>query len=215
MESGASVAEEVSRGDGNASHNIASHNIASDRVASDSAVKNVVCECDESNEEGGQAHGQHASFVYTVAPLCSHMREAHMRVAHMCVAHTRVCPPSYGVGYNGPDFTDMHHLKPSSWSINAARGNKLFGRCDAESIEEDECNRPAYSPNDENKEMGVPTAAADTESDKERWLPPANVRGDIARAMFYMDVRYDGSDDPDSIDLQLSNCPSKPNSDGR
>ena len=105
-------------------------------------------------------------------------------------------PKSYGVGYSGPDFSDLHHLRPADWGVNSARGNKLFGPCfDADSPD---CSSPA------NKE-----AAEDTESDKERWLPPAHVRGDIARAMFYMDIRYDGEDDPEKIDLVLSDCPSK------
>ena len=34
-------------------------------------------------------------------------------------------PKSYGVGYNGPDFSDLHHLRPADWGVNAARGNKL------------------------------------------------------------------------------------------
>ncbi|GMH95428.1 hypothetical protein TrST_g2569 [Triparma strigata] len=52
-------------------------------------------------------------------------------------------------------------------------------------------------------------AASDTSSNIYRWMPPAAVQGDIARAMFYMDVRYNGDDDPDLKDLVLSDCPSK------
>jgi len=52
-------------------------------------------------------------------------------------------------------------------------------------------------------------AAEDTSSDTERWMPPAAVRGDIARALFYMHLRYNGDDDPDNKDLILSDCPSK------
>ena len=33
-------------------------------------------------------------------------------------------PKSYGVGYSGADFTDVHHLRPADWGVNAARGNK-------------------------------------------------------------------------------------------
>eukprot|EP00518_Triparma_eleuthera_P015774 CAMPEP_0197562116 /NCGR_PEP_ID=MMETSP1320-20131121/26344_1 /TAXON_ID=91990 /ORGANISM="Bolidomonas sp., Strain RCC2347" /LENGTH=637 /DNA_ID=CAMNT_0043123815 /DNA_START=45 /DNA_END=1958 /DNA_ORIENTATION=+ len=103
-------------------------------------------------------------------------------------------PKSYGVGYSGADFTDIHHLRPADWGVNAARGNKQFGSCSDSS----DCRIPA---NDE--------AAADTSSDTNRWKPPAAVRGDIARALFYMHVRYDGDDDPDNKDLVLSDCPSQ------
>lgn len=39
--------------------------------------------------------------------------------------------------------------------------------------------------------------------------PPASVRGDIARALFYMAVRYDGDavQDPGTRDLELSDSP--------
>ncbi|GMH95316.1 hypothetical protein TL16_g13127 [Triparma laevis f. inornata] len=103
-------------------------------------------------------------------------------------------PKSYGVGYSGSDFTDVHHLRPADWGVNAARGNKQFSAC----WDSNECTIPA------NYE-----AATDTSSDSERWMPPVAVRGDIARAMFYMAVRYDGDDDPDLKDLVLSDCPSK------
>ena len=33
-------------------------------------------------------------------------------------------PKSYGVGYSGADFTDIHHLRPADWGVNAARSNK-------------------------------------------------------------------------------------------
>jgi hypothetical protein len=46
------------------------------------------------------------------------------------------------------------------------------------------------------------------------FLPPKNVRGDIARAILYMDLRYDG-DESNTNDLVVSDCPdSVPNSSG-
>ena len=46
----------------------------------------------------------------------------------------------------------------------------------------------------------------DSKTDRDSWLPPVEMRGDIARSMFYMAVRYDGLD-PETIDLKLSNSP--------
>lgn len=28
-----------------------------------------------------------------------------------------VWPKSYGVGYSGPDFSDLHHLFPADWNV--------------------------------------------------------------------------------------------------
>jgi hypothetical protein len=49
-------------------------------------------------------------------------------------------------------------------------------------------------------------AAADTEKDTKSFLPPASHRGDVARAILYMDLRYDG-DEPDTVNLVVSDCP--------
>lgn len=108
-----------------------------------------------------------------------------------------VWPKSRGVGDKGPDFTDVHCLRPSDWNVNAARGNKLFGECGL-FHDISECNVPAHS-----------EAAYDTASDPSIWLPPADVRGDIARALMYMAIRYDADDEnhSDQYDLELSDCP--------
>lgn len=78
--------------------------------------------------------------------------------------------------------------------MNSSRGNKFYGGCAAKSIH---CSRPA------NHE-----AAPDTETDEERWAPPLQVRGDIARSLMYMAVSY-GFHQPDgNSHLKLSDSPS-------
>ena len=106
-----------------------------------------------------------------------------------CVLYTR-WPKSYGVGYSGADYSDLHHLRASDWNVNSARSNLYFGICSNV-----ECNSPAHD-----------EAAADTAKNSVLFQPPAAVRGDSARAMFYMAVRYDGSDS-NTEDLELSDCP--------
>ena len=39
------------------------------------------------------------------------------------------------------------------------------------------------------------------------FLPPGNQRGDIARAIFYMDLRYDGDDESNVVNLVVTDCP--------
>ena len=102
-------------------------------------------------------------------------------------------PKSLGVGTDGADMTDIHHLRPADWNVNAARGNKYFGECGIVRASS-ECASPAHA-----------EAAASSAKDPEIWRPPTNVRGDIARAIFYMEARYYGEGtDPD---LHLSDCP--------
>ena len=112
-----------------------------------------------------------------------------------------IYPKSAGVGTGGPDYTDLFALRPSLSRVNSARGNKWFGQCGIEGGG-GTCRRPAHE-----------LAAEDTETDGRAWLPPADVRGDIARALFYMDLRYDG--DGDEFDLLLSDCTHSVLDDGR
>lgn len=92
------------------------------------------------------------------------------------------------------DNTDLHHIRPSDCNINIARSNRYFGACGI-AAPSSECTSPAHI-----------EAPADTSRDTETFLPPADRRGDIARAILYMDLRYD-SDESTTEDLVVSDCP--------
>ncbi|KAK9275119.1 hypothetical protein L1049_022378 [Liquidambar formosana] len=102
-------------------------------------------------------------------------------------------PRSYGLT-DGPSLTDLHNIRPADVNVNSSRGNKYYGECRVNSTK---CLKPA------NKE-----AAPDTETDKERWAPPVQVRGDIARALMYMAVSYGFHQPGGGPDLHLSDSPS-------
>lgn len=98
-------------------------------------------------------------------------------------------PKSYGIGYSGPDFSDLHALFACDWSVNSARSNRFYDAC------ESGCTSPAHA-----------EAAATTAKDTQRFQPEASRRGDLARSMFYMAVRYDGAE-PYTTDLELADIP--------
>ncbi|ONI27124.1 hypothetical protein PRUPE_1G068900 [Prunus persica] len=101
-------------------------------------------------------------------------------------------PRSYGLK-DGSSLTDLHNIRPADVNVNSSRGNKYYGECNVYSTK---CLKPA------NKE-----AALDTETDKDRWAPPKQHRGDIARALMYMAVCY-GFRQPDGGPaLHLSDSP--------
>ena len=77
-------------------------------------------------------------------------------------------------------YTDIHHLRPTDISINSARGNRDFGIGGTSNVE-----APANM------------STADT------WEPRDEVKGDVARMMFYMDVRYDAGTEVTMPDLIL------------
>ena len=104
---------------------------------------------------------------------------------------------SYGIDKRGPAYSDLHNLKPADASVNTARSNKIY---DISDTGEAKYNKP-----------GQPEAKL-TSEDTDSWEPPAEVRGEIARAAFYMDVRYSG-DKANENNLQLTNDLSAINSD--
>ncbi len=109
-----------------------------------------------------------------------------------------IWPDSYGLdpdnanpgapdgGDAGPDFTDLFNLRPCVHSVNVLRGNRYF-------------DPTSGTPS-------IPALAPLCSYDSNSWQPRPEERGDIARAMFYMAARYDGSD-PLTLDLELSNTP--------
>ncbi|MFM1770570.1 MAG: hypothetical protein RJA22_3099 [Verrucomicrobiota bacterium] len=93
---------------------------------------------------------------------------------------------SYGLDDIHPAFSDLHNLRAEDASVNSARGNEFYDLTNP--LDAGYAN-PAH-----------PEALLCT-SDSDSWQPPAHVRGDIARALFYMDVRYEGdrANEPDLI----------------
>jgi endonuclease I len=83
-------------------------------------------------------------------------------------------PPDGEFGSN-PAYSDLHNLKPSDKTVNSSKSNKSFDVGGGQHNEATECFSTNYT-----------------------WEPPDNVKGDIARMLFYMDIRYEGDEgEPD------------------
>ena len=78
-------------------------------------------------------------------------------------------------GNNPPCGTDAHHIRPTDASVNSERGNLDFD------------------------EGGTPlTEAPGCKKDSDSFEPRDEVKGDVARMIFYMAVRYEGTNgEPD------------------
>lgn len=77
--------------------------------------------------------------------------------------------------------TDIHHLRPTDMSVNSTRNNLDFDNGGKEHTE-----------------------ALGNYYDSDSWEPRDEVKGDVARMLFYMAVRYEG-DVSDEPDLELNN----------
>ena len=77
--------------------------------------------------------------------------------------------------------TDVHNLRPCDISVNSARGNKDF---------------------DSGGELYVDgDGSTQNRTDNDSWEPRNEVKGDVARILFYMAVRYEGDNGEPDLEL--------------
>jgi len=84
--------------------------------------------------------------------------------------------------------TDLHHLRAADVSTNSARNNRNF----------DEAPNPYVDKGGTNN-GSTPSFTSDVDW---IWEPPADVKGDVARMLIYMAVRYEGFDGESDLELQ-------------
>ncbi|WP_321289392.1 endonuclease [uncultured Sunxiuqinia sp.] len=77
--------------------------------------------------------------------------------------------------------TDLHHLRPADISVNSARGNDDF-----------DVGGSLYIDGD---------GATECKTDNDSWEPRDAVKGDVARMLFYMAVRYEGDNGEPDLEL--------------
>ncbi|WP_377891635.1 endonuclease [Alkalihalobacillus sp. R86527] len=75
--------------------------------------------------------------------------------------------------------TDIHHLRPTDVTVNGSRGNLDFDNGGSQNSE-----------------------APGNYYDSDSWEPRDSVKGDVARMIFYMAVRYEG--DSGEVDLEVN-----------
>ena len=90
-------------------------------------------------------------------------------------------------GERRPAGTDLHHMRPCDSTVNSAKGNKDFD--EGGSLYTDASPYPGYSGNTGNYTSTY------------SWEPRDAEKGDIARMIMYMALRYEGTDT--TYDLEL------------
>lgn len=86
-------------------------------------------------------------------------------------------------------YSDLHHLRAAPSAVNSTRSNYDFGNLN-----------------------GQGTAVRDAPGNyvntmTHMWEPADNLKGDVARMMLYMDVRYEGGEDPQLTLVERGNYP--------
>jgi endonuclease I len=97
---------------------------------------------------------------------------------------------SHGIEGDLPAYSDLHHLRPCDATVNSAKSNYDF----------DEGTNPYTDASPYTGYSGVTGCYTATNI----WEPRDEEKGDIARMMFYMDTRYEGTDPTMLYNLTLS-----------
>lgn len=108
-------------------------------------------------------------------------------------------PSSYGFSSSGSTpYTDCHHLFLCDVEYNSARGSYIYDDCASG------CTAYATDVNEGAGGAGQANyrGSSDGETVWETWI---GRQGDVARALMYMDVRYEG--DSNEVDLILTDNP--------
>jgi endonuclease I len=93
-----------------------------------------------------------------------------------------------GFETNRPAGTDLHHLRPCDVTVNSAKGNKDFDIGGTPYID--------ASP------YGSYSATTGCNADPDSWEPRPIEKGDVARMLLYMAVRYEGTDTGYNLEMQ-------------
>lgn len=90
--------------------------------------------------------------------------------------------------------TDAHHLRPCDVSVNSARNNRWFAECDEQYYDDGGT---------------IPTDSYTSSTDWV-WKPRDEVKGDVARMIFYMATRYEGENGEPNLEV-IDSIPSDDN----
>ena len=101
-------------------------------------------------------------------------------------SHGIIATSDKNEGDRNDAYSDLHHLRATENSINSTRNNRYFDEVDRNSSKTSHDNFGNYW-----------TSAADV------FEPRDEVKGDIARMLFYMTVKYDGHQKDCYLDLEL------------
>ena len=98
-------------------------------------------------------------------------------------------PNSYGFSNDGPTnfaYTDLHMLMLSDIGYNSARSNKVYGNCNASCTE-----YPTVLHNGRGGGSGSFPGNSNW-TNGSVWQTWSGMKGNVARALLYMDIRYEG-----------------------
>lgn len=107
---------------------------------------------------------------------------------------------SYGfsedTGVGRIPYTDCHHLRAADPSYNSSRGNRPFNECTSGCTTlGTDANNGFGGTGQDNFRSGSNIGCPNSPTSNDLWEPWDHRKGDVARTILYMDVRYEGDTD--------------------
>jgi endonuclease I len=144
-------------------------------------------------EDDNTLKGIYTNYTITIDP--SQDPRPQTNAQNMNCEHS--WPQSMGAG-SEPQKSDLHHLYPCRGNVNSSRGNKPFA--DIDDNETDKWWRLDYY------ETNIPSEYIDefseVDNDNNKFEPRENVKGNIARSMFYFYTMYKNDADENFFEEQ-------------
>ena len=171
--------------------NYLNNNYKTNSVLSYGSARDVLYGEIEAPSNNGQVYGVYTRYSVAL-PLgvdpSSYLYDNGMDCEH-------VWPQSMYEG-SSPMKSDMHHLRPCKSNVNSSRGNKPFNEID------DNLTNTWYWLNTQLN--NIPSSNIDeySESGSSYFEPREDMKGDIARSMFYFYTIYSSVADDDFFNLQ-------------
>ena len=144
-------------------------------------------------QDGNTLKGIYTNYTITIDP--SQDPRPQTNALNMNCEHT--WPQSMGAG-SEPQKSDLHHLYPCRGNVNSSRGNKPFG--EISDNQTDKWWRLNYST------TSIPNEYIDEYSEVDnsgRFEPREDVKGNIARSMFYFYTMYNNVADQNFFNQQI------------
>ncbi|MBT4927612.1 hypothetical protein HON17_05285, partial [bacterium] len=144
-------------------------------------------------EDNNTLKGIYTNYTITINP--SQDPRPQTNALNMNCEHS--WPQSMGAG-SEPQKSDLHHLYPCRGNVNSSRGNKPFA--DINDNETDKWWRSDYY------ETSIPSQYinefSEVDNDNGKFEPREDVKGNIARSIFYFYTIYNNVADQSFFDIQ-------------
>jgi len=171
--------------------NYLKNNYKTNSVLSYDSARDVLYGEIEAPQNNGQVYGVYTNYSVTLpsgVDPSSHLYNNGIDCEHLW-------PQSMYEG-SSPMKSDMHHLRPCKSNVNSSRGNKPYNEI------QDNLTNTWYWLNTQSN--NIPTSNIDeySESGSNKFEPREDIKGDIARSMFYFYTMYTNEADDNFFNLQ-------------